>query len=56
MLHKVFIGTRNLTTGRNGLQKFCLACSKAAEVEALFDVGDGVTAIEKYCLECSYKL
>jgi len=52
----VFTGTRNITPSRNGLQKFCIVCSKEAEVEALFDVGDGVTVIEKYCTKCSYTL
>ena len=55
-MNRVFIGTRPLTSSNNGSQKYCIGCSKEAEIEALFDVGDGVKLIEKYCILCSNKL
>jgi hypothetical protein len=39
-----------------GKTKFCATCGAPANVEALFDVGDGVTLIEKYCDLCSKKV
>ena len=33
--------------------RFCLTCGNVATIEALFDVGDGVTVIEKYCDACA---
>ena len=39
-----------------GKTKFCATCGNSATVEALFDVGDGVTLIEKYCDLCSKKV
>ena len=37
-------------------QKYCTTCAKLASQEAYFDVGDGITMIEKYCDECSKKI
>ena len=39
-----------------GKTKFCATCGDPATVEALFDVGDGVTLIEKYCDLCAKKV
>jgi hypothetical protein len=36
--------------------KYCATCANLATVEALFNVGDGVTMIEKYCDACSKKI
>ena len=36
--------------------RFCLTCGNVATTEALFDVGDGVTVIEKYCDACAKQL
>ena len=36
--------------------KYCSTCGNLATVEAHFDVGDGVTMIEKYCDMCAKKL
>ncbi len=36
--------------------KYCSTCGGLATVEAHFDVGDGVTMIEKYCDDCSKKV
>jgi hypothetical protein len=32
---------------------FCATCGNVATTEALFDVGGGVTLIEKYCDICA---
>ena len=39
-----------------GKTKFCATCGDLATVEALFDVGNGVTLIEKYCELCAKKV
>lgn len=36
--------------------KYCSTCSNLATLEACFDVGDGVTMVEKYCDVCSKKM
>lgn len=36
--------------------KHCSTCGSLATWEACFDVGDGVTMIEKYCEPCSKKI
>ena len=36
--------------------KHCSTCGSLATAEACFDVGDGVTMIEKYCDPCSKKI
>jgi hypothetical protein len=35
--------------------KYCSTCGELATQEACFDVGDGVTIIEKYCDACAEK-
>jgi hypothetical protein len=39
-----------------GETKFCATCGDSATVEAFFDVGGGVTLIEKYCNLCAKKV
>lgn len=36
--------------------KYCSTCANLATLEACFDVGDGVTMIEKYCDACAKKM
>lgn len=36
--------------------KHCSTCGSLATMEACYDVGDGVTMIEKYCEPCSKKI
>jgi hypothetical protein len=36
--------------------KYCATCGDLANVEALFDVGNGITLIEKYCELCAKKV
>jgi hypothetical protein len=33
--------------------RFCATCGNVATTEALFDVGGGVTVVEKYCDTCA---
>ena len=40
----------------HGKTKFCATCGDLATVEALFDVGNGITLIEKYCELCVKKV
>lgn len=53
-MEKVFSTLRSFIDN-NGKTKFCITCGGKATQEALFDVGDGVTLIEKYCDICSKK-
>jgi hypothetical protein len=36
--------------------KFCVYCGNVATREALFDVGEGVILIEKYCDKCDGRI
>ena len=40
----------------HGKKRFCATCGDLVTVEALFDVGNGVTVVEKYCDVCSKKV
>lgn len=53
-MEKVFSSLRSFID-TNGKTKFCITCGGMATQEALFDVGDGVTLIEKYCDTCAQK-
>lgn len=41
---------------RGKKQKYCATCGNLATMDAYFDVGLGVTSIEKYCNRCSKEL
>jgi hypothetical protein len=53
-MEKVFSTLRSFIDN-SGKTKFCITCGSMATQEALFDVGDGVTLIEKYCDTCAKK-
>jgi hypothetical protein len=36
----------------NSKPRFCVTCGLRATQEALFDVGDGIILVEKYCDTC----
>jgi hypothetical protein len=56
-MKKILTSLREYTReDHQGKTKFCATCGNSATVEALFDVGDGVTLIEKYCDLCSKKV
>jgi hypothetical protein len=39
-------------SSQKGSQKMCKGCGQPATKEALFEVGNGVTLIERYCDKC----
>ncbi len=47
-MEKIFTSLRSFTAN-NGKTKFCANCANMATQEALFNVGGGVTLIERYC-------
>ncbi|MDP8941838.1 MAG: hypothetical protein M3222_01665 [Thermoproteota archaeon] len=51
-MEKIFTSLRSFTT-QNGKTKFCANCANMATQEALFNVGGGVTLIERYCETCA---
>jgi hypothetical protein len=53
-MEKIFSNLRSIVDN-TGKTKFCITCGQIATREALFNVGDGVTLIEKYCETCSKK-
>ncbi|CAN5230613.1 hypothetical protein BH18THE2_BH18THE2_19930 [soil metagenome] len=54
-LEKNFISLRSFVEPK-GKVKFCATCGSIATKEALFDVGGGITLIEKYCDKCAKDL
>lgn len=54
-MEKIFSNLRSIVDNNTGKAKFCITCGQIATQEALFDVGDGVILIEKYCETCSKK-
>jgi hypothetical protein len=56
-MEKMFMSLRSFTdVHHNGKIKHCVSCGNLATVEALFNVGDGVTVIERYCDVCGKKV
>lgn len=55
-LEKVFTSLRTYAQtkdSRKRKNRFCITCGNIATTEALFDVGGGVSVIEKYCDMCA---
>jgi hypothetical protein len=50
-----FISLRPFIEHR-GKTKFCATCGNIATQEALFNVGEEITLVEKYCDRCSEKV
>jgi len=50
-MEKIFTSIRSFTE-HNSKTKYCVRCGKIATQEALFNVGEGITLIEKYCDAC----
>ena len=55
-MEKIFTSLRVYVREDHHQGKFCATCGDLATVEALFDVGNGVTLIEKYCELCAKKV
>jgi hypothetical protein len=51
-MEKTFTSLRSFTDHTSKM-KFCVRCGKIATQEALFNVGEGITLIEKYCDICA---
>lgn len=51
-MEKIFTSLRSFA-GHNGKTKFCASCGNVATQEALFNVGGGITLIERYCNICA---
>jgi hypothetical protein len=54
-MYKKFIHLRafeDKPSYHNSKPRFCVTCGLRATQEALFDVGDGIILVEKYCDTC----
>jgi hypothetical protein len=51
-MEKTFTSVRSFTDPK-GKTKFCKSCGNIATQEALFNVGGGITVIERYCDGCA---
>jgi hypothetical protein len=52
-MQKNFIQLRSFEDKTSSKPKFCVTCGLNATQEALFNVGDGVILVEKYCDTCA---
>lgn len=55
MMNKQFLSVRSLASkpiGSPGKQKMCRNCDQPATKEAIFDVGNGISVLERYCESC----
>jgi hypothetical protein len=52
-MQKNFIDLRSFEDKTSSKPKFCVTCGLNATQEALFNVGDGVILVEKYCDACA---
>lgn len=55
MMNKRFLSVRSLASKpleSAGKQKMCRNCGQQATKEAIFDVGNDVSVIERYCETC----
>jgi len=51
-MEKIFTSLRSFTE-QSSKTKYCVRCGKMATQEALINVGEGITLIEKYCDICA---
>ena len=51
-MNKQFLSVRSLVTLSTGKQKMCRTCDQPATKEAIFDVGSGISVLERYCERC----
>ncbi len=52
MMNKRFLSVRRLTASPSGKQKKCRDCDQPATKEAIFDVGNDISVLERYCEPC----
>ena len=55
-MEKSFTSFRAFVPEDHQGKKFCATLGELATVEALFDVGNGVTLVEKYCELCTKRV
>ena len=54
-MKKIFTSLRSVVSVHDGKTKFCKTCGNTATQEALFNVGEDITVIERYCGTCVKK-
>ena len=55
-MEKILTTLRTYTTAKDSHKRknrFCVTCGNVDTTEALFNIGEGVTIIEKYCDICA---
>lgn len=54
MMNRVFSTIRDYNNNNNisNIRRTCKECGQLATKDALFDVGNGIAVIERYCDQC----
>ena len=52
MMHRVFSAIRSYSNNVSNTHRACRECGQPATKDALFDVGNGIAVIERYCDQC----
>ena len=52
MMHRVFSTIRAYNNNVSNAPRACRECGQLATKDALFDVGNGIAVIERYCDQC----
>lgn len=52
MMHRVFSAIRSYSNNVSNTPRACRECGQPATKDALFDVGNGIAVIERYCDQC----
>jgi hypothetical protein len=53
---KFLLSLRPFVNNPKDKTKYCSTCGNQATQDACFDVGEGVSVIEKYCYVCARKV
>ena len=53
MMDRTFSSIRAYNNNFSKSPRACKECGQAATKDALFDVGNGIAVIERYCDECA---
>ena len=52
-MKKAFSAVRKYEQPRGAERKVCKSCGGFATKDALFEIGNGLTIVERYCDECA---
>jgi hypothetical protein len=52
MMDRIFSSIRACSNGFSQSPKACKECGQPATKDALFDVGNGIAVVERYCDRC----